>query len=98
MFKWVKLFNPYDSHSKNPIPPNWTELRPYYEELVKKYFAGYLKILSYFKIGNKFFSSGITCPKNIEKYATEDLVMPWSLFFKSPTANLLHHGKIFPCA
>jgi inositol oxygenase len=37
MFKWVKLFNPYDLYSKNPTPPNWTELRPYYEDLVAKY-------------------------------------------------------------
>jgi inositol oxygenase len=37
MFKWVNLFNPYDLYSKNPTPPNWTELRPYYEELVAKY-------------------------------------------------------------
>ncbi|HEV2482469.1 MAG TPA: inositol oxygenase family protein [Puia sp.] len=37
MFKWVKLFNPYDLYSKNPTPPNWTELKPYYEALVKKY-------------------------------------------------------------
>lgn len=37
MFAWVKLFNPYDLYSKNPTPPNWTELKPYYEALVKKY-------------------------------------------------------------
>ena len=37
MFKWVNLFNPYDLYSKNPTPPNWTELKPYYEALVKKY-------------------------------------------------------------
>src|SRR3984885_12528604 len=37
MFKWVKLFNPYDLYSKNPTPPNWAELKPYYEALVKKY-------------------------------------------------------------
>jgi inositol oxygenase len=37
MLKWVKLFNPYDLYSKNPTPPNWTELRPYYEDLVAKY-------------------------------------------------------------
>jgi inositol oxygenase len=29
MFKWVKLFNPYDLYSKNPTPPDWTVLRPY---------------------------------------------------------------------
>ncbi len=37
MLKWVKLFNPYDLYSKNPTPPNWTELKPYYEDLVAKY-------------------------------------------------------------
>jgi len=37
MFKWVKLFNPYDLYSKNPTPPNWAELKPYYEDLVAKY-------------------------------------------------------------
>jgi inositol oxygenase len=37
MFKWVKLFNPYDLYSKNPTPPRWDELRGYYESLVKKY-------------------------------------------------------------
>ncbi len=37
MFKWVKLFNPYDLYSKNPTPPRWDELRYYYENLVKKY-------------------------------------------------------------
>jgi inositol oxygenase len=37
MFKWVDLFNPYDLYSKNPTPPNWKELRGYYEQLVAKY-------------------------------------------------------------
>ncbi|HZG25973.1 MAG TPA: inositol oxygenase family protein [Chitinophagaceae bacterium] len=43
MFKWVKLFNPYDLYSKSPTPPNWAELRPYYEELVAKYLPATLK-------------------------------------------------------
>ena len=43
MFKWVNLFNPYDLYSKNPVPPNWTELRPYYEDLVAKYLPAKLK-------------------------------------------------------
>ena len=43
MFKWVKLFNPYDLYSKNPTPPNWTELKPYYEELVGKYLPKTIK-------------------------------------------------------
>ena len=37
MLQWVKLFNPYDLYSKNPIPPDWNSLRPYYEDLVAKY-------------------------------------------------------------
>jgi len=43
MLKWVQLFNPYDLYSKNPVPPNWNELRPYYEGLVKKYLPETLK-------------------------------------------------------
>lgn len=43
MLKWVQLFNPYDLYSKNPVPPDWNELRPYYEELVKKYLPTSLK-------------------------------------------------------
>jgi len=43
MFKWVKLFNPYDLYSKNPTPPVWTELKPYYEGLVAKYLPATLK-------------------------------------------------------
>jgi inositol oxygenase len=43
MFKWVKLFNPYDLYSKSPTPPNFNELRPYYEDLVAKYLPATLK-------------------------------------------------------
>jgi inositol oxygenase len=43
MLKWVKLFNPYDLYSKNPTPPNWKELKPYYEDLVAKYLPAELK-------------------------------------------------------
>ena len=43
MLKWVQLFNPYDLYSKNPVPPDWKELRPYYENLVKKYLPETLK-------------------------------------------------------
>lgn len=43
MFKWVKLFNPYDLYSKSPTPPDWKELRPYYEDLVAKYLPATLK-------------------------------------------------------
>ena len=43
MLKWVKLFNPYDLYSKCPTPPDWKELRPYYEGLVAKYLPATLK-------------------------------------------------------
>jgi inositol oxygenase len=43
MFKWVQLFNPYDLYSKNPQPPDWNQLRPYYEDLVAKYLPAELK-------------------------------------------------------
>ena len=43
MFKCVDLFNPYDLYSKNPTPPDWNELKPYYETLVKKYLPATLK-------------------------------------------------------
>jgi len=37
MFKWVDLFNPYDLYSKSPVPPDWNEIKPYYQQLVSKY-------------------------------------------------------------
>jgi len=43
MFKYVKLFNPYDLYSKNPTPPDWKTLKPYYEDLVAKYLPATLK-------------------------------------------------------
>jgi inositol oxygenase len=43
MFKWVKLFNPYDLYSKNPTPPDWNQLKSYYEDLVAKYLPATLK-------------------------------------------------------
>jgi len=43
MFKWVNLFNPYDLYSKSPVPPNWNELKPYYQQLVGKYLPQKLK-------------------------------------------------------
>ncbi|MDP5043741.1 MAG: inositol oxygenase [Leeuwenhoekiella sp.] len=43
MFEWVKKFNPYDLYSKAPVPPDSKKLRPYYEELVKKYLPETLK-------------------------------------------------------
>lgn len=44
MFYWVNLFNPYDLYSKSPVPPNWKELKPYYEDLVAKYLPPKLKL------------------------------------------------------
>jgi inositol oxygenase len=43
MLKWVQLFNPYDLYSKNPEPPDWNKLRPYYENLIAKYLPSSLK-------------------------------------------------------
>jgi inositol oxygenase len=43
MFKWVDLFNPYDLYSKNPTPPDWKALKPYYEDLLAKYLPPTLK-------------------------------------------------------
>ncbi|WP_018614196.1 inositol oxygenase family protein [Segetibacter koreensis] len=43
MFKWVNLFNPYDLYSKSPVPPDWNELKPYYQQLVSKYLPATLK-------------------------------------------------------
>jgi inositol oxygenase len=38
MLKWVRAFNPYDLYTKSHNRPNVTELRPYYEELIREYF------------------------------------------------------------
>ena len=43
MFKYVDLFNPYDLYSKNPNPPDWNQLRPYYQDLVNKYLPKTIK-------------------------------------------------------
>lgn len=43
MFKWVNLFNPYDLYSKNPQPPDWKNLKSYYEDLASKYLPATLK-------------------------------------------------------
>lgn len=37
MFEWVQKFNPYDLYSKSPKPPVLKELKPYYDNLIKKY-------------------------------------------------------------
>jgi inositol oxygenase len=38
----VQAFNPFDLYSKSPTPPDWQELRPYYEQLVNKYLPAVL--------------------------------------------------------
>lgn len=38
MFRWVKAFNPYDLYSKCPDRPDVDELRPYYQDLIGRYF------------------------------------------------------------
>jgi inositol oxygenase len=38
MLQHVQAFNPYDLYSKSPEPPDWTQLRPYYSELIGMYF------------------------------------------------------------
>lgn len=43
LFKWVRLFNPYDLYSKNPNQKSWEELKPYYEALVAKYLPATIK-------------------------------------------------------
>jgi len=43
MFKWVRLFNPYDLYSKNPNQKSWEELQPYYKALVAKYLPATIK-------------------------------------------------------
>lgn len=43
MFQWVREFNPYDLYSKADHAPNVVELRPYYEDLISKYFPSSLQ-------------------------------------------------------
>jgi inositol oxygenase len=38
MFRWVREFNPYDLYSKAKERPNVEDLRPYYLDLIGKYF------------------------------------------------------------
>lgn len=44
MFDWVRKFNPYDLYSKSPVPPVVKELRPYYEDLIKRYLPAQVKL------------------------------------------------------
>lgn len=43
MFKWVKLFNPYDLYTKSPKAPDIEELLPYYKNLASKYLPDVLR-------------------------------------------------------
>jgi inositol oxygenase len=38
MLRHVQKFNEYDLYSKSPEPPGWNTLRPYYLDLVQKFF------------------------------------------------------------
>jgi len=44
MFEWVDKFNPYDLYSKSPKVPVVSELKPYYEDLIAKYFPATVKL------------------------------------------------------
>lgn len=43
MFRWVREFNPYDLYSKSETRPDVQQLRPYYEDLIAKYFPSQLQ-------------------------------------------------------
>lgn len=38
MFRWVRAFNPYDLYTKSDAPPDVAALRPYYEDLIQRFF------------------------------------------------------------
>lgn len=38
MLRCVRAFNPYDLYTKSPVAPDVTTLKPYYEQLIGKYF------------------------------------------------------------
>lgn len=42
MFAWVRAFNPYDLYSKSAERPSVVALKPYYEDLIAKYFPAQL--------------------------------------------------------
>jgi inositol oxygenase len=44
MFEWVNKFNPYDLYSKSPKPPVVSELKPYYESLIRKYLPDTIRL------------------------------------------------------
>jgi len=43
MFHWVREFNPYDLYSKAATRPSVEKLRPYYEDLISRYFPSQLQ-------------------------------------------------------
>ena len=42
MFKWVKLFNPYDLYTKSHEKPDVEKLKPFYMDLIEEYLPGKL--------------------------------------------------------
>ena len=38
MFDWVRRFNQYDLYTKHNLPPDVDSLRPYYQDLISRYF------------------------------------------------------------
>jgi inositol oxygenase len=42
MFAWVRAFNPYDLYSKSAERPSVVALKPYYEDLISRYFPAEL--------------------------------------------------------
>jgi inositol oxygenase len=43
MFEWVRAFNPFDLYSKGADRPDVARLRPYYEDLIARYFPPTLR-------------------------------------------------------
>jgi len=43
MFHWVREFNPYDLYSKAAVRPDVRELRPYYDDLISRYFPSQIQ-------------------------------------------------------
>jgi inositol oxygenase len=43
MFEWVRAFNPYDLYTKSHERPDVEQLRPFYQELISKYFPTELR-------------------------------------------------------
>lgn len=38
LFRWVRAFNPYDLYTKSDAPPDVAALRPFYTDLINRYF------------------------------------------------------------